>query len=366
MGKKVEAQIKKIVFDHLRTLSDQRDAEVDYSHDTTHLHNVAELTQLVGETLGFDKKEKYLSFAAGWLHDLIRSPSEDPSIGDEEKSAHEAKLVLKKLSAQGILVTSSEEKNAVVQAIIRHSYCPSWFNHEKTRDLLPKTLEDKILLALFVADYIEANGARVIARRCHFVGKERLHTSPEKGGDLQKFGFIPGEDEGMVVAIESILRLTFINPEGLYPDYLRSLVHPLYEDQREFVLGLLKGLNFKIIDLIKLLKKRCLADGTTMLEFRHVEAPTNTDQFEKLVEYRGKISDYRINRIADDVVSSALETVKYFTDGTIKNLDQAIEKWRPKGRTATQWRQKMVEYQNGTWLAKQKVKIRSKRKKRRK
>jgi len=336
MGKNIKQHLKKIVITSLASTTEA-------SHDISHLENVANLTQPIGDILNYSDKEKILCYAAGWLHDLVRSPSEDPNSGDEEKSAQQARILIGKVTENGEFSFSSKEINAVAGAIIHHTNFPPWFKNKRTRNILPTSLENKILLALFIADYIEANGAMVIARRCNFVGGVRLHTPLEKGGDLQKFDFIPGKDEGLVVALESILRLTFINPEEFYPNHLYTLVHPLYEVQREFVLGLFKGLNLKVGDLIKILRERRGPDGGTILESRNIRTPKDIGQFRKLVKERGGISDSHISQVSSDVANSAIEALEYFSASKFKQINRAIKKWRPKGKTAKKWKRKMIE-----------------------
>lgn len=348
-------EIKKAVLNCLKTLS--RKNETDCSHDAIHLNNVAMLTQLIGKLVGFTERENELCYTAAWLHDLVRSPNEDPTAGDEKKSTKIANKLLLKLSRQKVFITSKKEKEAILGAINKHTNMPCWFGDKAKRDIIPQSLEERILLGLFVADYIEANGARVIARRCNFVGGTRLSTPPEKGGDLQLFGFIPGKDEGLVVAIESILRLAFINPEGYYPKYLRQLTHPLYEIQRKFVSGLFKGLHLNSGSLFFLLEEHKTSEGKNIFKFRNIEAPEDVEQFKKLIKKQAGMSDSLIAKASKELARSALETVKYFSNKITESLDDMVADWQPKGRTAKKWRQKMIEYQRGLWLARERSKI---------
>lgn len=357
MGEKIKSEIKNIALWRLRVLS--KNFNTDSAHDVAHLQRVSELTQLVGEVLNYNKKEKLLCFAAAWFHDLIRSPSEDPSLRDEIKSARESELLLRRLHEKDLFKTSIQERKAVVEAIKLHTNQPIWFKERKRRNISPSLLHNKVLLALYVADYIEANGAWVIARRCSFVGGTRLHTPFNSGGDLQQFGFIPGKDEGLVVALESILRLAFINPEMNYPDYLYKLIHPLYGVQREFVLGLIKGLNLTISDLVYILRKRKMQDGRNIFKFRGIKPSNNFDKIKKLIEKQGGISDRYIREAKKEVANSALETVNYFSANTYSRLEDLIQNWKPKGKTTKRWRQEMLNYQTGRWLADQRRRLRN-------
>lgn len=348
MDESIKKEIEKIA---VKKLSLQ--TKSDPTHSLFHLESVAENTQLISKLLDYNSKEQSLSFAAGWFHDLVRSASENPALGDEEKSSELARLLLRQLSEKKIFMTTLKERLAVSRAIEEHTFMPSWFRYKKTRDKVPSGLKDKILLSLYVADYIEANGAIVIARRSNFVAGVRLRTSPKKGGDLQLFGFKPGRDEALVVGIEGVLRLSLINPEEFYPVYLKKVVSPLFKVQREFVLGILKALGLKIADIGQILLGRKGLNGETILSFRKIQAPRTDGKFVNVVNQRGKLNDQRIKGVTKDTAYSALEAVEYFSKPFVDKLSNLIYKWQPRGKTANKWKKEMIKYQEGVWLREQ-------------
>lgn len=319
----------------------QRGLGVSEAHHTSHLRMVAELTQKVTDLYGFTPQEKKLAYIAGWFHDFVRSPSEDPATGDEEASAKEAYRVLIEANERGVIVTNDKERKALAYAIENHGHYPEWLSKPATRDKLPETLEEKLHLALFVADKMEANGVRVIARRSQFVAGDRLRSTH---GDLRNFGFQPDRDEALVVAIESFLRLSFINPEEIYPRRLKSIVGPLYEVQREFVRGLCRGLNLTVKDVARLLLETRTDQGRNILQARKISAPESISELAELLASKSGITD-GIASVSDDLTSSSLETVEYFSHRYQEDLSQLIFNWKPQGQKAREWQRAMREYE---------------------
>jgi hypothetical protein len=331
--------------------------DVSEAHSDSHLNNVAELTQVAGESYGFTEKELRLAYFSGWTHDLIRNPTEDDSVKDDEASAKEAKRILGELNDRKRFLTTEEERYAVEFAIKSHGKYPTWLSNPDTRNNFPEPLRDKLWLALFVADKIEANGVRVIARRSQFVAGDRLQ---KPNADWRTFGFQPKKDEGLVVAIESLLRLAFINPEEVYPDKFTSLVQPLYKAQREFVTGLFNGLNKSVKDIAKLLLETRNQKGESILEAGgKTNEAKNIKDLGVLIEKinnRGGITDEMVQK-ASPQAQSALETVDYFSSSYQKPLDDLIHSWNPQGNVAQNWQREMVEYIDGSWLRQVKEKF---------
>ena len=317
----------------------QMGLEVSESHSPAHLRSVAKLTQKVGTLYGFIDREVELAYASGSFHDAYRSPTEDPSVGDEEASANEARRILTETG----LVTEEEGK-AIAYAIARQGHFPGWWSDPETRERVPETLGEKLHLALFVADKMEANGVRVIARRSQFVAGDRLRG--EKG-DWRNFGFQSDKDEARVVAIESLLRLAFINPEGIYPVRLKPVVGPLYQTQREFVLGVLWGLGLNLWHVVGLLLERRTNEGKNILQARKIAAPENIFELVDLIRSRSGINDVGITSVSGDIASSALETVEYFSRRYQEDLDGLVMNWSPAGEKAREWRQGMIDYMQG-------------------
>lgn len=313
---------------------------VSESHSVSHLRNVAKLTQKVGSVYGFTDRENELAYAAGWFHDAVRSPTEDPAVGDEEASARESYRILKKAE----LFITNGERLAIVYAIERQGRYPEWWSDQENRETVPEGLEKRLHLALFVADKMEANGVRVIARRSQFVAGDRLRS--EKG-DWRNFGFQPDKDESLVVAIESLLRLAFINPEGIYPLRLKPVIGPLYTVQREFVLGVFRGLNLKVGDIARLLLETKTGEGKNILQVRKISAPENVSELAGLITSKSGVTDDGIASVSDDLASSALETVEYFSGRYQGGLGQLIFEWEPGGQKAREWKKAMKDYEEG-------------------
>ncbi len=313
--------------------------KISEAHSPAHLGNVAETTQPVGKLYGFARRELELSFADGWFHDAVRSPTENPAVGDEKASAKEAYLIL----LEAGLVTE-EEGRAIAYAIERQGRYPEWWQDPKTREKLPETLEEKLRLALFVADKMAANGVRVIARRSQFVAGDRLR---DEGGDWRNFGFQPDRDEALVVAIESLLRLAFINPEEIYPLKLKPVVGPLYQIQREFVLGVFRGLNLKVENVARLLLETKTSEGKNILQARKISTLENVSDLAELIVSKSGIDDQGIASAPEDWAASALETVDYFSHRYQEDLDGLVLRWSPAGGKAQEWRRGMIDYMEG-------------------
>lgn len=317
----------------------QMGLKISEAHSPSHLRNVAELTQKVGSFYDFTEREKELAYAAGWFHDTVRSSTEDPTVGDEEASAREARRIL-----EGVGLITEQEGMAIAYAIEKQGRYPEWLKDPETREKLPETLEERLHLALFVADKMDANGVRVIARRSQFVAGDRLR---DEGGDWRKFGFQPDKDEALVVAIESILRLTFINPEGIYPLRLKAVVGPLYQVQREFVRGVFRGLELKVEDIARLLLETKTGEEKNILQARKIPAPENVSELADLIISKSGIDDQAITSTPEDWANSALETIEYFSRRYREDLSQLIFDWKPRGEKSQQWQNGMKEYEEG-------------------
>lgn len=322
-------------------------AEISEAHNLPHVRNVAELTQVVGDIYAYSERERFLGYICGWFHDIVRSPSEDPDVKDDEASAHEAVRILEAAGIKGVVATFPEERDAVAFAITSHGRYPEWLSQLDTRNTALESLKNKLWLVLFVADKMEANGVRVIARRSSFVAGDRLRS--EKG-DLRTFGFVPSRDEGLVVAIESFLRLSLINPEDIYPEKLQPLVHPLYEKQREFVIGIMKALGLTVENIENLLLDTTNAEGKNLLQARKMTAPENSKSLAQILSQKSQITNKDISDASDDLARSAVETVRYFSESYRTDLDQLVATWNPQGEVAKQWQQELVDYSEGNWL----------------
>lgn len=314
-----------------KKLQEQITDEISGVHSKSHLTMTANLTQLVGKIYHYNDKELFLSYFSALFHDIVRSPSEDAQIQDEKLSAEAAFKLL------GQFQLTDQEKAAVFFAIENHGKHPSW----KT-----DSLKEKLHLGLFVADKIEQNGVRVIARRSAFVAGERLHKAD---GDLREFGFKPSQDELLVVAIESALRLTFINPQFIYPQKLTLLLKSLYKIQREFMFGLMKTLNLEVENLAQIILDTKREDGKNLKEVRSIGHIKNVTDLTAAIETAGQITNSQIYSTSNDSVKASIEAVEYFSKRYEKDIDKLMLSWKPQNKLAKTWQQGMVEYLNGNW-----------------
>ncbi len=323
--------------------------EISEAHGPTHLRNTARLTQLVGSVYGFTPQENRLAYVGGLFHDVIVSPRKEASSMDAELSADEARTQLDAMNNRRILVTTDEEREAVVDGIRHHGEKPGLFMDPQTREEIPHTLSERIHAALFVADKLEANGARVIARRSSYVAGDRLHRA---NGDLQEFGFKPNRDEFLVVAVESLIRLAYVNPQEMYPRKLRLIVDPLYDVQREFVAGVLANnpKNGSMLKMAGLLLRTRRSDGKNLLEARGISAPSDVKKLALDLDDKTGLDVSYLGLDPEDVRNSSGEAVQYFSSHYQENLDTLIDRWKPKGRASKRWRRLMLEYSSGKWF----------------
>lgn len=311
------------------------------AHSKSHLTITANLTQLVGKIYQFNERELFLSFFAACFHDIVRSPSQDVELNDEKLSAQVALNLLEQFHPLG------EEKEAVIFTIENHGHNPTWMENPNTRENLPQDLKEKLHFALYVADKMEQNGVRVIARRSAFVAGERLH---KQNGDLQDFGFHPNKDEFLVVALETALRLTFINPESIYPKKLEPILKPLYQTQRDFMFGIMKCLNLTVERLAQIILETRRPDGKNLKEVRRIKEVKDSKDLAGMIEKQGQITDSEIQSASLDLVEASAEAIKYFASLYEQAIDQLMLKWKPENSVAKEWQRQMVEYLDGTWL----------------
>jgi len=331
----------------------RRGEEVSSAHNESNLRRTAFLTQEVGHAYRFDTKILQLAYIAASFHDIVRTPKEDGSKADAKESARIARAQLEEFnsitSAGGevLFETSEEERDAVVFAIENHEKAPARFENQKERNADPETLQEKLHIALFVADKMTANGYDVMRRRSAFVAGDRL-----RNGDLKEFGFKPDIDKHrlLVVAAESAMRLGFINQESLYPERLKHVVEPLYKTQREYVRGVYKKLGLTNRQIAELL----LGEGQ-FSQFRNAaeqsiagvradmySIPPDIDELTTVLNKRTGITDKDITETSDDVANAAVETVEYFSSHYRTDLDELILMWQPQNPVAQEWQKGML------------------------
>lgn len=310
-----------------------------FSHDEAHARRTAELTQQIADLYGFCQQEKKFVYAAAYFHDLKRSPTEDPTVGDEKASAKKARMLLEKAGSVTV-----KEVEAIAYAIENHGHYPECLRDIVTRERIPEALEEKLHLVLFVADKIEQNGVRGIARGFQFMAGDHLRA---EGGGWRSFGFKPDRDEALVIAIEGLLRLAFINPEGIYPSRLKPVVAPLYQTLREAVLGGLSMLGLRVEDIARLLLESKTRDGRNILEVRQISAPQNINDLAELISVRSGICNQDIAAASALLAFSVSEAVEYFSRNYNKDLGELISLWRPLGQKAQEWQRAMKEEMAG-------------------
>lgn len=306
-------------------------ADLHGAHSKSHLTITANLTQLIGKIYHYSKRELFLCYFAALFHDIVRSPAEDSQIDDKKLSAQMAVKLSRPFQ------TTKKEKEAIFYAIENHGHHPKWMDDARRRENLPQSLKERLHFALYVADKIEQNGVRMIARRSAFVAGERLN---KQNGDLRDFGFKPKQDELLVVAIETVIRLTFINPESIYPEKLKRVVHPLYQIHRQFVGGLLKALNLTVDQISQKLLETKRSDGKNLLQVRGLD----------VIDVKVAITNGQIQKTSRKLVKASKEAVDYFSKRCSQDIDQLMLNWRPQSKVAQNWQRQMVEYLDGTWL----------------
>lgn len=313
------------------------------AHGIDHLQPVAQYTELMGIAAGFSDRELVISRPGGWLHDFVRTLREDNRIPDEEVSAKVAVKFLRGLSRDGVFPTTRTERTAVAYAIRSHRTPPDFFTDGTPTNNW--TLRQKAAAALFAADKIEQNGYWVIARRSAFIGGAKLQE-----GDLKEFK--PRLTPDKAVLAESAIRLTFINPQNIYPDVFAPIVAPLYGVQRDFVHGLMNGLNMNTRDLARMLLSTKNKAGESLLTSRkNIKAPDSVEELMRNLEEVGGLSNREVLYAMVELHYAAGEAVAYFSSNYQEDLSEKVKRWEPISRVAKTWKQGMLDYRCGEWFA---------------
>ena len=331
----------------LKFIRAKKSAGATVAHGEDHLGAVAKLTELLGIAAGFSEREVVLARPGGWLHDFKRSPREGSNLPDE--GARVAVKFLRWLERDNVFHTTRSERAAVAFAIRSHSTPPDFFTDGSSPNSW--TLKKKAAAALFAADKIEANGYWVIARRSAFVGGERLLN-----GDLKDFS--PQLTPERAVLAESAIRLTFINPQGMYPDVFAPVIAPLYDVQRDFVHGLMAKEDLDTRELAQLLLNTKDLNHKNLLNSRKgFIAPDNVGELTQYLEIAGGLDNEEVIWARVELTDASNEAVKYFSADYKAKLDDLVEKWRPVSETAQVWRKGMLDYSSGTWFEKTRYKL---------
>lgn len=330
-----------------------RDPDKIYTaHDEPHLRSVARLTELAGLSAGYCSRDIELSRIAGWFHDFERSMNESNQQSDGELSADAAIDFLGDIHQERLYYTSTDERGTTAYAILNNGRPPAFFIDRP--DPGQWTLPERLLAGLFVADKLEANGVWVIARRSQFVAGARLKA---EDADLPKYGLQPGRDEVKAILLESGLRITFINPESLYPSVFRPLTDKMYGPQRDFIHGLLAARGMTIEEYAAMiLQTKLLTDDQhpNYLQTRHIDVPLGLNFALTVV---GGLSDSEILEASEDLAQSSVEAVNYFSSRYQNPLEELVGAWEPKHHTSTKWREDMLDYKNGEWFTREREQL---------
>jgi hypothetical protein len=305
------------------------------------------ILKVVGAAGGAERLAE-VARAGGYLHDIVRAPTEAVKAGtmdDEQASVEKSRPKLTELLSSGILTAS--EMNAILASIRTATVT------DKNNPLLPPEEKDRmsylfedtsrlIRFAVFAADKNDANGFFVIARRSQFVGGERL-TKPD--GDLygikqqlDRSGnpFAKQFDPELVVALESYIRLGVKNNPEVYPTWYRPVVDPLFGQQLGFYFPLLAHRGLREGDLARLLVELKFP-GIKPADIEKWEAKRNTEA-----------SNERINAVTAEQAESAYYTLNFYSaPNTVDTDTEALIRSEPSNSklpTAQKWHSGMLSY----------------------
>ncbi|MGC8851478.1 MAG: hypothetical protein ACP5O3_04655, partial [Candidatus Micrarchaeia archaeon] len=185
-------------------------------HDWSHVHAVARHAKIVAEELALKegleaetaKQVGLLAEAAGYLHDVVRKPTESAphgTMGEKFiKRAYAAPTLPTSIKKRFFTEFTPKEIETIAAAVGLHE--SSWKELEEKTAGVPAVTRI-IAQALVAGDKaFEASGYRVIERRSFFVGKERMQK------ELKHLEDYYGEKAPLyAVAMESAMRLHAIN-----------------------------------------------------------------------------------------------------------------------------------------------------------
>ncbi len=321
---------------------------IDPSHDWfPHLNNVSQLAPVFAKKLGYSEQDQFLSFIPGATHDLTRFKGEDSAVSDEAIAAEETRKLLRSSRRNGIVEINSPQMAAIQSAILRHSKAPDWLFDPTKRNLMPSKRADRLYLALFEADHVEANGPYLVARRSQFVGGTRMQPgdTPEDQGDLYKKGYRKGQ-ELQVVAMEGIIRQSLRNPKTMQPDVLRPILDPLYQVQEAYFTGNVKALGVSLESLAEEIYDQGMATGNRNIS----NAPKNpTELVQRFSEITG-ITNQTIEQAPVGLADASKEAIEFFSSQPNTNLLTLIRSWKPKTDQGAIWHDQMLDYIDGHWV----------------
>ncbi|OIO27657.1 hypothetical protein COX86_00350 [Candidatus Micrarchaeota archaeon CG_4_10_14_0_2_um_filter_60_11] len=297
--------------------------EISPAHNWGHVQRVATYAPEIVKALGGTEGEAEVARTAGYMHDLVRKPTETESHG--QAGARKTREVFAK-NALGPFGFTEAETEIISHAIAKHEEVPSRLKGPN-KDVPKMDSVDRVRLALWLADKLEANGYYILARRAGFVGGERIRE-----GDLGKKGFKP-QDAPLVVALESYIRLHVKNDQDTYPKYFRPVVDEMFDVQRDFYYSLLKGLNLTEEDVARLVVEKGMAKQADV----------------EKTEAKRKDSRALIASRDEDAVKSAFEVIGHFSSEKWyrRDLKESIDSFRPRYAKARDWKKGMEGYLQG-------------------
>ncbi len=325
-------------------------------HGKLHHKNVKKIGDALAKRADFSLLERLALRVGFGLHDIVRSPSQNASSAalDELKSSKIVRTLLDQINQSGELETTEEIREGVEYAVAHHGK-PPWDSSQ--RDVEQKTFKEKASEIAFIPDKVEQmDPISVLVRRSRFVPGERLD---DEKGDLSDFGFRfeDMEDRLRVFVFESVIRLTHITPESIYPKDLRELFKPLFMKQRALVMSVAKAAGFETLEAIA---KAIIETNNTnpdseaynknLLRARKIVYPENVEEYAQLIKQKSGLSNEGLMQVSEDMKLSAKDAVLYLSKTWRReDLDAVINEWEPEGEYGKMLKQEARKYISGEW-----------------
>ncbi len=322
--------------------------EYDPAHGRLHLETVARFTDAWGIVYRLNPRQRLVIRVGGFLHDIERSPSEltVTALKNEQFSANFVDQQLSELN-DGQFKTTEAERRAVKFAVEKHSKSP-WVESPDRLNIYPSSLHERFRAVLYLSDKMEQiDCIPAVLRRAMFVSGKRLEE-----GDLKATNLSFGSENDRLKAFlaESVIRTTYINPEGSFPDRTQGVIKPIYIAQKEFINATAKilGINSSR-SLARLLLEIQDVRGNNLLDMRGIPYQGESELGEVIKE-RGGLTAEGISGASKDSAESAAETILYLsTKWKDRDLRRVVEDWQPGGKLAGTLRTQFGEYVNGKW-----------------
>ncbi len=302
------------------------------AHNFGHLQRVARYAPLIVRAAGGSRRDEELARIGGYLHDLVRSPTQ--TVDDETLSAKKAEPVLR-----GMKKFTEEDIHTILAAVHSESM-PKRLLGSGNKDYASCFRgRELVCLAVGLADRIEANGAYIIARRSQFVGGERFLY-----GDLgrlrrrleeERHPFAREFDPRMAVLCESYIRLGMKNNQDFYPKWFLPVVRRLFFEQRSFYYALMASKGLMEADVARILIE--------------IGFPAVTGH--EIIEWERKRLDSgrEVSAVTEEQIGAAVEVVAFFSAPEIASMDTAgaIGKFKTSNPVAARWHGEMMDYLRG-------------------